>query len=103
MTKLDFISSEYKTIYHQLVEQSVQTLSSSYLQGQILLIKMLIMLVAIILIGCNVYLGDLSKEKVLNRTPPTLLEFHDSSCPSQSTIDIVDKEKRRTREILNNN
>ena len=65
------------------------------------------MLLLIIIFGSLVFLGDSqsSKPKILAHIPPTLLdkESSESSCFSQSIMDEIDKERRKTREILNNN
>ena len=66
------------------------------------------MLLLIKIFGSLVFLGDSqsSKPKILARIPPTLLdnkESSDSSCPSQYIMDEIDKERRKTREILSNN
>ena len=66
------------------------------------------MLLVIVIFGSLIYLGDSqsSKPKILAHVPPTLLnnkESSDTSCLSQSIIDVIDKDRRKTREILNNN
>ena len=46
------------------------------------------------------------KPRILIRAPPTLLDSSsssDSSCPAQSSIDLIDKEIRKTRDLINSN
>ena len=46
------------------------------------------------------------KPRILIRAPPTLLDSSsssDSSCPTQSSSDLIDKEMRKTRDIINSN
>ena len=69
---------------------------------------MLMMLLVVILLETCVCLSESRRPNSMfpSRTPPTYLssiESSDPSCPSTSTLDIIEKETRLTRSILNKN
>ena len=66
---------------------------------------MLFVLVILVSYGC-LALSQPPNPSILIRPPPTLLDSSSSSesiCPAQSSSDLIDKEMRKTRDIINSN
>ena len=65
------------------------------------------MLLVVVLLVCNGFLAESEPNpSILIVTPPTLLDSSsssDSSCPAQTSSDIIDREMRKTRNIINSN
>ena len=66
---------------------------------------MLLVLLLLVSYGCLAE-SQPPNSSILLHTPPTLLDSSsssDSSCPAQSSIDLIDEEMRKTRDIINSN
>ena len=103
----DLLPQNFKTTHLYLVNYKDFILLLDRFQHQIFTIKIFTMLLVLLLLvsyGCLAESQPPNPSSILIRTPPTLLDSFSSSdsiCPTQSSSDILDKEIRKTRNIIN--